>query len=209
MSNLKLKNINFTVNTNESVDGFVTKRTKSDLVTRDHKYDINTKQLSINNNEDVSFINAVDIDWNNAEIPGENLVISNTGDLISRLADTYTKAAIRESFTDLSTTVDNNSRTTQEAITSLTETIQSLPTATDLDTAIGHVFDNKLDKPSSSNIENNTLIKFNNNGELSKSNVYMAIGKPYKISTLSEKDREDLGEYNRNIVKSLIINVNK
>ncbi len=133
MSNLKLKNINFTVNTNESVDGFVTKRTKSDLVTRDHKYDINTKQLSINNNEDISFINAVDIDWNNAEIPDENLVISNTGDLISRLADTYTKAAIRESFTDLSTTVDNNYSTTQNAITSLTETIQSLPTFNDLD----------------------------------------------------------------------------
>ena len=43
---------------------------------------------------------------------------------------------------------------------------------------------------------------------LKKSNVYMSIGKPYKISTLSEKDREDLGEYNRSIVKSLIINVN-
>ena len=133
MSNLKLKNINFTVNTNESVDGFVTKRTKSDLVTSGHKYDIDTKQLSINNNEDISFINAVDIYWNNSEIPGENLVISNTGDLISRLADTYTKAAIRESFIDLSTTVDNNSRTTQEAITSLTDTVQSLPTFNDLD----------------------------------------------------------------------------
>ena len=31
MSNLNLHNINFTVNTDETIDGFVTKRTKSDF----------------------------------------------------------------------------------------------------------------------------------------------------------------------------------
>lgn len=91
MSNLNLHNINFTVNTDETIDGFVTKRTKSDLVTRDHKYDIDTKRLSIDENINTAFINAVDIDWNNAEFKvGDNTtVIDTTGKLLSTLSNKF------------------------------------------------------------------------------------------------------------------------
>ena len=89
--NLILNNIQFTVNTDETIDGFITKRTKSDLVTRNHKYDIVTKQLSIDENINTSFINAVDIDWNNAYLPQLDTYINSTGELLSQIELIYSQ----------------------------------------------------------------------------------------------------------------------
>jgi hypothetical protein len=67
--NLTQNTIDFTVNTSESVGGFATKRTNSNLITNG-KYDVDTKQDLIDNNqENIAFaVNAVDIDWNGAQL---------------------------------------------------------------------------------------------------------------------------------------------
>ena len=85
MGNLTQHNINFTVNNTEIIGGFGTKRTNSSLLTNS-KYDTTKKQTLINGNYESTSngfsINAVDIDWNNAEV-GNDIIIKNTGDLLA------------------------------------------------------------------------------------------------------------------------------
>ena len=51
----------------------------------------------------------------------------------------------------------------------------------------------------------NTEYVFENQSPFVKStNIYINIGKAYKISDLSEKEKIDLGNYNQRIVKNLI-----
>ena len=94
MGNLIQGNINFTIDT-ENIGGFGTKRVNSlnnCLITKNKKYDVTTKQSFINGPSDemwkVFSINAIDIDWNTAELPNSNLdgglkTISNTGELLN------------------------------------------------------------------------------------------------------------------------------
>ena len=90
--NLTQSNIDFTVNTTESVGGFATKRTNSNIVSNG-KYDITLKQQLIDENHESDWggfsINAVDIDWNNADFNGATGAnpgtINTTGDLIKAI----------------------------------------------------------------------------------------------------------------------------
>ena len=92
MGNITQGNISFTVNNTEAVGGFATKRTNSGLLTN-FKYDIIKKQTLIDGNYESSSggfsINAVDIDWNSAELPnsdtttGGSLTINNSGELLN------------------------------------------------------------------------------------------------------------------------------
>lgn len=54
----------------------------------------------------------------------------------------------------------------------------------------------------------NTESVFENQSPFVKAaNIYINIGKPYKISELSEEEKKDIGEYSKKIVKKLIMEV--
>ena len=90
MSNLTQGNISFTVNNTEAIGGFATKRINSSLI-KNNKYNTAAKQILINGGyEYICFlINAIDIDWNSAELPnsdtttGGSLTINNSGELLN------------------------------------------------------------------------------------------------------------------------------
>jgi hypothetical protein len=96
MGNLIQSGISFTVNNTEAVGGFATKRTNSGLLTSG-KYDITKKQTLINGNYESTSngfsINAVDIDWNIAELPNSDTTtgglktIKNSGELLKLIDD--------------------------------------------------------------------------------------------------------------------------
>ena len=102
MSNLVQNNINFTVNTNESIGGFGTKRSNSTIINSDQKYDVNRKQNLINQNrEDAGgfSINAVDIDWNGAQV-SNNVTIKTTGELLSWIKNLFESCATPEQINE-------------------------------------------------------------------------------------------------------------
>lgn len=93
MSNLIQSGVQFTINTNENVGGYASKRSISTLI-KNRKYDVETKQALIDNeNEKYGgfSINAVDIDWNEAKV-NNNQVIKNTGDLLNWVKSIEEKA---------------------------------------------------------------------------------------------------------------------
>jgi len=99
MGNLIQNNISFTVNTDEPIGGFGTKRSNSNIISFDDKlghYNSNEKQSLINaNNESPNgfSINAIDIDLNNAELPnasvdtGSSKIFKNVGELLKLIND--------------------------------------------------------------------------------------------------------------------------
>ena len=102
MGNIIQSNISFTVNGTEAVGGFATKRSNSSLLAN-NKYSITLKQSLIDSGYEEYggfIINAIDIDWNSAEV-GNDVIIKNTGDFISwiknslddkiNLGDVYSK----------------------------------------------------------------------------------------------------------------------
>ena len=84
MGNLIQSNISFTVNASETIGGFGHKRSHASVISN-NKYSITKKQTLIDNNAEEYggfSINAIDIDWNSAEV-GNDVIIKNTGDFIS------------------------------------------------------------------------------------------------------------------------------
>ncbi len=68
--NLTQGTINFTVNTSEAAGGFAQKRTNASLLANG-KYSVSTKQALIDSGYESQggfSINAVDIDWNGADL---------------------------------------------------------------------------------------------------------------------------------------------
>ena len=95
MGNIIQSGVHFTVNTTESVGGFSSKRTISTLI-ENKKYDVNAKQTLIDNEEEALggfSINAVDIDWNEANV-NDTQVIKNTGDLLNWVKSIEEKADV-------------------------------------------------------------------------------------------------------------------
>lgn len=91
--NLTQNNIDFTVNTAESVGGFATKRTNSNLIS-DGKYSTSNKQALIDGGYESSggfSVNAVDIDWNGAQVSSVsgNATLNTTGDLLKWASSSF------------------------------------------------------------------------------------------------------------------------
>ena len=90
MPNITQGNISFTVNVGEGAGGFATKRTLggNNGVITNGKYDINKKQSG-----NYFYINAIDIDWNNAKLPNSDSstsglkTIQTTGELLKLIDD--------------------------------------------------------------------------------------------------------------------------
>ena len=92
MANITQGNISFTVNDTETLGGFGHKRINAGVLTSDGKYSVTKKQALIDGDSEAwggFSINAVDIDWNAAELPnsdtttGGSLIIKNSGELLN------------------------------------------------------------------------------------------------------------------------------
>ena len=95
MGNIIQSNISFTVNNEEAAGGFATKRTNSALISN-AKYNVQMKQNLINDGYEQYggfCVNAVDIDWNNAELPNSDAstgglkTIQTSGELLKLIDD--------------------------------------------------------------------------------------------------------------------------
>lgn len=94
MANIQQGSIYFTVNTDEEVGGFSTKRSNSNVLDN-RKYSVEGKQQLINTGDDAAgySVNAIDIDWNAAELPNANpsdggkKTIYTSGELLKLIDD--------------------------------------------------------------------------------------------------------------------------
>ena len=115
MGNLIQHGINFTVNVNENISGYGTKKTRADLISNDKKYSVLQKQNLVDANYDMCFVNAVDIDWNAAEV-GENIIINSTGDLLAWIKD-HSSEIDSEQLSEIQNTIELYQETFRNVLT--------------------------------------------------------------------------------------------
>lgn len=60
---IKIGNINYNVDIDESVRGSGVKQTRSTLINNNGKYNVTKKSASENAGQHISSVNAIDIDW--------------------------------------------------------------------------------------------------------------------------------------------------
>lgn len=110
MASIQLNNITFSnVDITNTVTGVGTKYVLANIVDGNGKYDITKVEngAALNNPEYFPFVNAIDIDWNGAQLT-DNITINTTGQLLKIISDLYNEIYPQVTYSLSFTVTPNN-----------------------------------------------------------------------------------------------------